>query len=253
LSATRASANANRIEKTITGNIAPSAAAFATFCGTRSTNHCAIDGAPAEAGVAAADAAGGRSAIAADWSIWIVRRTGAAIRTVTTATTARSATATTAARHPARAIAPDEASDPTLAISIEATSGSTVIRIRLTKIVPIGAATATIIAAIGEALPETAKPTRNPATRPISTREVNDTPRIVAVRSDNAFATPGPPFRVDVRLSATLKGWPYVWPRTQVRHFSVALRVDADVGPPFQGGRAAIGQPERVTLRLRPT
>src|SRR4029079_456631 len=114
-------------------------------------------------------------AIAADWSIRIVRRTGAAIRTVTTATTARSATATTAARHPARAIAPDEASDPTLAISIEATSGSTVMRIRLTKIVPIGAATATIVEAIGEALPETAKPTRNPATRPISTREVNDT------------------------------------------------------------------------------
>ena len=79
------------------------------------------------------------------------------------------------ASDPARAIAPDDASDPTLAISIDATSGSTVMRIRLTKIVPTGAATATIVAAAGDVLPERAKPTRNPPTRPISTRVVNDT------------------------------------------------------------------------------
>ena len=49
--------------------------------------------------------------------------------------TPSSSTATNTLRAPARPSAPDAAIDPTLAISIETTSGRTVMRIRLTKIV----------------------------------------------------------------------------------------------------------------------
>src|SRR5438445_13435238 len=101
--------------------------------------------------------------------------TGAAIAIVISAATASNATATSAARAPARPNAPDEASDPTLATSIDATSGITVIRIRLMKIVPMGPRTATIAVAAGDIDPASARPTRKPATRPIRTRVVNDT------------------------------------------------------------------------------
>ena len=64
------------------------------------------------------------------------------------------------------------ASDPTLATSIDATSGITVIRIRLMKIVPTGATIATIVVAAGDVDPASARPMRKPATRPIRTRVV---------------------------------------------------------------------------------
>src|SRR5215470_7829763 len=80
-----------------------------------------------------------------------------------------------AARMPARPSAPEEASDPTLATSIDATNGITVIRIRLMKIVPTGATTATSVATAGDEEPASARPTTKPATRPINTRVVRDT------------------------------------------------------------------------------
>ena len=83
-------------------------------------------------------------------------------------------TAMTAARAPARPSAPDEASDPTLATSIDATSGITVIRMRLMKIVPTGATTASSVATAGDGEPASARPRTKPATRPMSTRVVRD-------------------------------------------------------------------------------
>ena len=105
----------------------------------------------------------------------ILASTGAAIAIVMSAAAASSATATSAARAPARPNAPDEASDPTLATNIDATSGITVIRIRLMKIVPIGPRMATTAVAAGDVDPASARPTRKPPTRPIRTRVVSDT------------------------------------------------------------------------------
>ena len=85
-----------------------------------------------------------------------------------------------AARAPARPSAPDEASDPTLATSIDATSGITVIRIRLMKMVPTGATTASSVATAGDDEPASARPRTKPATRPISTRVVSDTDEMLA-------------------------------------------------------------------------
>src|SRR3954471_14580442 len=106
-------------------------------------------------------------------------KTGTAINTVVSAVIARNTTAMTAARAPARPSAPDDASDPTLATSIDATSGITVIRIRLMKIVPTGATMASSVETAGDEEPARANPRTKPATRPIKTRVVKDTARIV--------------------------------------------------------------------------
>ena len=92
-----------------------------------------------------------------------------------------------AARAPARPSAPDEASDPTLATSIDATSGITVIRIRLMKIVPTGATTASSVATAGDDEPASASPRTKPATRPISTRVVNDTDEMLTEVQSGPF------------------------------------------------------------------
>ncbi len=89
-----------------------------------------------------------------------------------------------AARAPIRPSAPDAASDPTLATSIDATSGVTVIRMRLMKMVPTGAAMARIVVAPGEDAPESVRPRRNPATNPIKMRVVNGTGAIVSRIAD---------------------------------------------------------------------
>ena len=47
-------------------------------------------------------------------------------------------------------------------------------RIRLMKIVPTGATTASNVAATGDVAPANARPRAKPATRPISTRVVRD-------------------------------------------------------------------------------
>src|SRR5690349_17344178 len=106
-----------------------------------------------------------------------------------------SATARTAARTPTRASVPEAASEPTLAISIDATRGSTVMRIRLMKIVPTGARTATIVAPPGTNPPATARPARKPATRPTSTRVVNDTRRRLTESDDDERASAASPCR----------------------------------------------------------
>src|SRR6266705_2496072 len=110
--------------------------------------------------------------------------TGAATSRLLTAATARSAAAMSAARAPIRPSAPDAASDPTLATSIDATSGMTVIRMRLMKTVPTGAAIARIVVAPGDEAPESARPRRNPAVNPIKTRVVNGTGGIVSRIAD---------------------------------------------------------------------
>src|SRR6185436_9131505 len=108
--------------------------------------------------------------------MWIRPSTGVAIITVATAVTATSARARIAARTATRPSAPDEASDPTLATSIDATSGITVMRIRLMKIVPTGVRMVRSAAAtVDEPAPASARPRRNPATNPSSTRVVKDT------------------------------------------------------------------------------
>jgi hypothetical protein len=63
---TRASASPNSTANRITGSIAPSAAAFTTFCATRSMNHCASAGVPG-GGTAPVEVAGvgPRSTVAA--------------------------------------------------------------------------------------------------------------------------------------------------------------------------------------------
>ena len=83
---------------------------------------------------------------------------------------ARSPTETTAARTPVRLSPLDAVIAPTLATSIDTTSGMTVIRIRLTKMVPTGVMIPIVIVAVGDALPVSASPSRNPAKSPIRTR-----------------------------------------------------------------------------------
>jgi hypothetical protein len=95
--------------------------------------------------------------------------------TVPTAATVTSASAISARRPATRPSAPDAAIVPTLATSIDATSGITVIRIRLMKIVPTGMRMARIVAATGEEAAPSARPSRNPATKPVRTRVVRDT------------------------------------------------------------------------------
>src|SRR5712692_3979026 len=102
-------------------------------------------------------------------------RIGVATSRVKTVATATSDRPSAAARTATRPRAPDGPSDPTLATSIEAISGITVIRMRLTKIVPTGVRTARIVAPTGEEAAPSARPSRNPATRPIRTRVVRDT------------------------------------------------------------------------------
>ena len=67
-------------------------------------------------------------------------RTGDATRTVPTAVTTSNAIAMTAARTPTRPSDCDAAIDPTFATSMDTTRGMTVMRMRLTKIVPTGVA-----------------------------------------------------------------------------------------------------------------
>jgi len=59
---------------------------------------------------------------------------------------------------------------PTLDTSIDTTSGTTVMRIMLTKMVPTGVRIPIVVAAAGDELPASASPSRNPATSPIRTR-----------------------------------------------------------------------------------
>src|SRR5207244_12501486 len=111
---------------------APAAGAWMTVGDTRAMNHCAADGdgppSPAVLPRVTLTLMGPRSAIAAAWSIAMRDVTGAARATVRIAAAASSATATIAARAAMRPSAPDAAVDPTLAISIETTSGRTVMR-----------------------------------------------------------------------------------------------------------------------------
>src|SRR5881397_1276473 len=94
--------------------------------------------------------------------------------TVKTAVTASSAMAMMAARTPTRPSELDAVIDPTFATSMDITSGITVMRMRLTKIVPTGVATAsTGPAADGRDV--SVSPKMNPARRPIRTRVVSDT------------------------------------------------------------------------------
>ena len=80
-----------------------------------------------------------------------------------------------AARAPIRPSAPDAASGPTLATSIDATSGITVIRIKLTKTVPAGVAIATTAPLTAGGNTVSVRPRMNPAINPSRTRVVNDT------------------------------------------------------------------------------
>ena len=174
------------------GSMAPSAADLNRFCGTRSMNHCASAGVPGSgAAVAGTLAAGPRSAIAAVSSICTRASTGCATAMLTTVAAASRATATIALRAPARPSAPDAAIDPTLATSIETTSGITVMRIRLMKIVPTGATMATTAAAAGDEAPASARPSAKPATKPSSTRAVSDIPsfwQAVCIRRERRAA-----------------------------------------------------------------
>src|SRR5258706_2783746 len=77
------------------------------------------------------------------------------------------------ARTPVRPSPPGAVNAPTLATSIEATRGTTVIRIRLTNTVPIGVRIAMVIVATGDEPSANASPSRNPPTSPISTRMAN--------------------------------------------------------------------------------
>src|SRR6266508_164210 len=65
--------------------------------------------------------------------------------------------------------------DPTLVTRSAVTSGIAVIGMRLMKIVPAAALQATTAVAPTEDRPASARPSANPATRPISTRVVRDT------------------------------------------------------------------------------
>ena len=82
--------------------------------------------------------------------------------------------AMTAARTPTRPSERDAVIDPTFATSIDITSGITVMRMRLMKMVPTGVA----IASTGPAADGTdvsARPSKKPETKPRRTRVVSDT------------------------------------------------------------------------------
>ena len=93
---------------------------------------------------------------------------------VKTAVSVSTTMAMTAARTPTRPSDRDAVIDPTFATSIDITSGITVMRMRLTKMVPIGVA----IASTGPATDGTdvsVSPSKKPPTRPRRTRVVSDT------------------------------------------------------------------------------
>src|SRR5262245_59920069 len=94
---------------------------------------------------------------------------------VNTAVNVSTTTAKTAARTPTRPSERDAVIDPRFATSIDITSGITVMRMRLTKIVPTGVATAITGPAAAGNRDASASPSRNPVMRPARTRVVSDT------------------------------------------------------------------------------
>src|SRR5258708_13671736 len=92
---------------------------------------------------------------------------------------------------------------PTFATSIDTTSGITVMRIRLMKIVPTGVATARMGAATDGPAPVSRSPSRKPATSPMRTRVVNDMTRILSgscVWQAACISPSGGGYAIDARL-----------------------------------------------------
>jgi hypothetical protein len=141
-----ASASPKITEKKINGRSAPSAAALMRFAGTRSTIQLATVGATDKgAEPCVPEALAVRSARAADCWMETPASRRRAITSVPVAVAASSKTEVTKALAPTRPSpldACDAVDPPRLATTVAISSGMTVIRIRLTKIVPTGASTA---------------------------------------------------------------------------------------------------------------
>ena len=158
----------NRSEKTMSGSIAPSDAAFTGFAGTRSTIHCPMPGQVFAPSIAApADcAAFARRLAAAAGSTWIIARIGGPASSATTIATASSAMNT---RSPSRRRVPrwrDRTAPPTATTRLETTSGMTVMRMAETQSVPTGSMTGTRCASGADPLDHDAESDREPGDEP---------------------------------------------------------------------------------------
>jgi len=122
------------------------------------------------------------------------------MRTVATAVTTSNAIAITAARTPTRPRDAEAAIDPTFATSMETTSGMTVMRMRLTKIVPTGVAIRSTDAVAAGAADASTRPRAKPPINPARTRLVSLTRGMVPPRADTRVR---PYVGVGVRVGAT--------------------------------------------------
>src|SRR5438445_238480 len=125
--------------------------------------------------------------------MWTLANSGSATKTLVTAAIATSATAMAAARVPTRPSVPDAAIDPMLATTIDATSGITVMRMRLMKIVPTGVTIARSVAAAGEDAPASARPATRSETTTYTYGSVVLTPNSRVARNRVSAAAPATP------------------------------------------------------------
>src|SRR5436190_1309603 len=188
----------------ITGSMASSTADLNTFGETRPMNHCATGDGGIGSPRGTKDPSrfaddGGLSASAASRSTWTRPKTGAATIALPAAAIVRSSSAMASARPAVRPSVRDSPIEPTLATSIDATSGSAVMRIRLMKTVPTGART--VATGVAYVDPPMASPIAKPTASPRSTRVVSDTlGESAEVGSDENFV---PSSTADYRLPTT--------------------------------------------------
>ena len=174
--ATWVSAMPNVTENTISGSMAPSAAALIGLAGTRSTSHCDIDCsflAPSAAAPMLAPALA-RSDSAAAGSIGSSAKRGPDTTTPIVHAIASDASMYASARPPSRPIVRVSGADVIPTTRLDTTSGMIIIRIALTNIVPIGSTPRAIAASTALPLTDAAMPSPRPVTSAMRTSVVGE-------------------------------------------------------------------------------
>ena len=171
--------------KTISGSIAPSAAARKGFDGTSATSHSPGD--CIALALAASDVPAGaalaRRLATADALTLMRATTGGATSAPRMPDAASRMMKSATPRAPMRAMAPPPPDVAMPTIRLDTTSGMTVIRIALTNSVPIGSTTEATRRERSGSTSLSASPMPTPAARAMRTRVVSDTPQSYA-RSD---------------------------------------------------------------------
>ena len=170
-------ASPKNTENTISGNIAPSAAALTGLTGTRSVSHWAKEGIFFTLSLAAVAAVAplSRSDATAAASSGIIAMSGGATRAANVAATVSTMRKRISARDPMRPMVRASGADVTPTMMLPTTRGTTVMRMALIQSVPSGSTMGTIMDSVGFCASEMPMPTAIPATSAMRTFVVRDT------------------------------------------------------------------------------